>query len=187
MFSEELEMLIGAALADGQITDKERAVLHKRALAEGMDPDEFDMILDARLSKVTQNAEEAVEEAKKKPSTLQQLMDRINEIRNTDFKGSLFKKGSTKQTEAIVSVIRAFRMPNNRDELLELAAFLRPYKKKNIMSSDVSEDYDIQMSYKDRYKELETKVKSQFSNDPQLMEAIGAGPKKGLFGGLFGK
>lgn len=187
MFSEELEMLIDAAIADGTITEKERIVLHKRAQAEGVDVDELDMIIDGRLAMAIQNAREDAIEAEKKPSTLQQLMNRINEIRNTNFKGSLFKKGSTKQTEAIVGVIRAFPMPNDREELLELAAFLSPYKKKNIFSTDDSEDYDIQMSYKDRYKELETKVKSQFSTDPQLMEAIGAGPKKGLFGGVFGK
>lgn len=187
MFSEELEMLINAALADGEITEKERTILHKRAQAEGVDPDELDMIINGRLAMATQNAGEEAVKKEKKTSTLQQLMDRINEIRNTNFKGSLFKKGSTKQTEAIVGAIRGFSMPNDRDELLELAAFLGPYKKKNMWSSDESEDYDIQMSYKDRYKELETKVKSQFSNDPELMEAIGAGPKKGIFGSLFGK
>ena len=37
MFSKELEEIIEAALADGVLTDKERAVLHKRALAEGVD------------------------------------------------------------------------------------------------------------------------------------------------------
>lgn len=52
MFSEELEMLIEAALADGEITEKERSVLHKRALAEGVDPDELDVIVDARLIKM---------------------------------------------------------------------------------------------------------------------------------------
>lgn len=183
MFSEELEMLITAALADGNITDKERAVLHKRAIAENIDPDELDIILDARLM----SARQVDDDNETKSSTLHQLMSRINEIRNTQFKGSLFKKGSEKQTEAIVSVIRAFPMPDDREELLALAAFLRPYKTKHFMSNDYSEDYDIQMSYKDRFKELEAKVKSKFSDDPQLMEAIGAGPKKGLFGTLFGK
>lgn len=191
MFSDELEMLIDAALSDGELTEKERSVLHKRAIAEGVDPDELDLIVNARLAEMQReekhNAfeEDAREEGKR--STLQQMMNRINEIQSTEFKGNLFKKGSTKKVEAIVNVIRGFPMPNDRDELLELAAFLRPYRKKNLFSSDESEDYDIQMSYKDRYKELETKVKSQFSDDPQLMEAIGAGPKKGLFGGLFGK
>lgn len=191
MFSDELEMLIDAALSDGELTEKERSVLHKRAIAEGVDPDELDLIVNARLAEMRreekQNAFEEDTREEGKLSTLQQMMNHINEIQSTEFKGNLFKKGSTKKVEAIVNVIRGFPMPNDRDELLELAAFLRPYRKKNLFSSDESEDYDIQMSYKDRYKELETKVKSQFSDDPQLMEAIGAGPKKGLFGGLFGK
>lgn len=52
MFSKELEEVIEAALADGTITEKERAVLHKRAVAEGVDPDELDVVIDGRLSKM---------------------------------------------------------------------------------------------------------------------------------------
>ncbi|MBP3285367.1 MAG: hypothetical protein J6M15_00285 [Prevotella sp.] len=51
MFSKELEEVIEAALADGVLTDKERAVLHKRAAAEGVDPDELDVVIDGRLAK----------------------------------------------------------------------------------------------------------------------------------------
>lgn len=51
MFSKELEEVIDAALADGVITDKERAVLHKRAQVEGVDPDELDIVIDGRLAK----------------------------------------------------------------------------------------------------------------------------------------
>lgn len=52
MFSKELEEVIEAALADGVITEKERAVLHRRAMAEGVDPDELDVVIDGRLAKV---------------------------------------------------------------------------------------------------------------------------------------
>lgn len=51
MFSKELEEIIEAALADGVLTDKERAVLHKRAQDEGVDPDELDVVIDGRLEK----------------------------------------------------------------------------------------------------------------------------------------
>lgn len=51
-FSKELEEVIEAALADGVITDKERAVLHKKALLEGVDPDELDIVIEGRLSKM---------------------------------------------------------------------------------------------------------------------------------------
>lgn len=53
MYSEQIEELIDAILEDGTITDKERQVLHKRAISEGIDPDEIDVIIDARLAKRT--------------------------------------------------------------------------------------------------------------------------------------
>ena len=52
MFSKELENVIEAALADGVLTDKERAVLHKRAAEEGVDPDELDVVIEGRLAKM---------------------------------------------------------------------------------------------------------------------------------------
>lgn len=52
MYSPELEAIIEAALADGVLTDKEREVLRKRALAEGVDLDEFDIMVEGRLAKM---------------------------------------------------------------------------------------------------------------------------------------
>lgn len=51
LFSQELEELIDAVLQDGTITQKERATLHKRAQSEGADPDEVDIVIEARLNK----------------------------------------------------------------------------------------------------------------------------------------
>lgn len=49
MYNEKIEALISAALTDGVLTEKEKQVLFKRAQAEGIDLDEFEMVLDARL------------------------------------------------------------------------------------------------------------------------------------------
>ncbi len=49
MYNEKIEALISAALADGKLTEKEKQVLFKKAQAEGIDLDEFEMVLDARL------------------------------------------------------------------------------------------------------------------------------------------
>lgn len=51
MFSNELEELIEVAISDGELTDKKRQILFKRASNEGIDIDEFEMILDSRLAK----------------------------------------------------------------------------------------------------------------------------------------
>lgn len=45
----QLEKLIDLALADGVLTDKERQVLARKAQELGVDHDEFEMVLDAKL------------------------------------------------------------------------------------------------------------------------------------------
>ena len=49
MYNEQIEKLIELALADGELTEKEKQVLFKKAEAAGIDLDEFEMVLDAKL------------------------------------------------------------------------------------------------------------------------------------------
>lgn len=51
MFSERLEFLIHNAIEDGQITEKERNVIIRRAQAEGEDIDEVDIYIQSLLQK----------------------------------------------------------------------------------------------------------------------------------------
>lgn len=54
MYNEKIEALIKAALIDGVLTEKEKQILFKRAESEGIDLDEFEMVLDARLVELEQ-------------------------------------------------------------------------------------------------------------------------------------
>lgn len=62
MYNEQIEALISAALADGVLTEKEKQILFKKAESMGIDLDEFEMVLDARLvelkKKETREAEQ---------------------------------------------------------------------------------------------------------------------------------
>ena len=58
MYNEKLEQLIDAALADGELTEKEKQILFKKAQEMGVDLDEFEMVLDARLFKLKKAEEE---------------------------------------------------------------------------------------------------------------------------------
>lgn len=49
VYDEHLENLIEMALTDGVLTEKEKQVLFKRAEAQGIDRDEFEMVLEAKL------------------------------------------------------------------------------------------------------------------------------------------
>lgn len=63
MYDEKIEALINAALADGVLTEKEKQVLFKRAEAEGIDLDEFEMVLDARLVELEKAEKEKAEKS----------------------------------------------------------------------------------------------------------------------------
>lgn len=49
IYGNYLEHLIDMALADGELTEKEKQVLFKKAEDDGIDLNEFEMVLDARL------------------------------------------------------------------------------------------------------------------------------------------
>lgn len=60
----DLEKLIQAALADGVVTDKERAILIKKVKEADGDTDEFEMLLDARIYEAQQKSGKAKPEPK---------------------------------------------------------------------------------------------------------------------------
>lgn len=63
MYDEKIETLIKAALADGVLTEKEKQVLFKRAQEAGIDLDEFEMVLDARLVELQKAEKEKAEKS----------------------------------------------------------------------------------------------------------------------------
>ena len=64
MYNEQIEALIEAALADGKITEKEKQILFKRAQSMGIDLDEFEMFLNAKLIQL-QKAESSAQKSNK--------------------------------------------------------------------------------------------------------------------------
>lgn len=60
LYDEKIEALISAALADGVLTEKEKQILFKKAQAQGIDLDEFEMVLDARLVEIEKAEKEKV-------------------------------------------------------------------------------------------------------------------------------
>lgn len=65
MYNEQLEQLIDAALADGVLTEKEKQILFKKAQTFGVDLDEFEMVLDARLFKLQKEQQTAAPKSNK--------------------------------------------------------------------------------------------------------------------------
>lgn len=89
MYSEELEMLIDAALEDGELTEKEKQVLFKRAQAEGIDLDEFEMIINARLLK-----KKKAQQTNVPPSAPAPQSNKIGEMQKCPVCGTLYVSGT---------------------------------------------------------------------------------------------
>lgn len=87
--NEELEKLIDLALADGQLTDKERQVLFKKAEKLGVDMDEFEMVLDAKLFQKTNQATTTTQTAT--PKT-----DKVGDLKKCPSCGAAVSSFSTK-------------------------------------------------------------------------------------------
>ena len=68
MFSQRLEEIIKASLVDGIITDKERQVIKRMAVKEGIDEDTVDVLLDARIQEIRQEKQAKAPKVHKCPA-----------------------------------------------------------------------------------------------------------------------
>ena len=90
MLTPELEQLIKCALEDGVLTNKERSVLMRKAQEAGVDMDEFEMILDAKLHQT----QKATETASPKPSS-----NKYGEVRKCPACGAMVSAFTTRCSE----------------------------------------------------------------------------------------
>lgn len=199
MFSKDLQELIDAAVADGIITEKERETLHKRAQAEGVDVDELDMIIDARLVKLNHSGEgEAkIPGVPKKESAAKELSRLLREaqekyerrLSNVDdswYDGLATEVEETQiryeRDETIGTIIRNFHVPNDRDDVLD---FLLLCKKSYMARADTAisrkeigwttdnRSMDTaDMAYIEKGMELIGRAKAYYPQDSAIMTVV---------------
>ncbi len=80
LYNEKMEALISAALMDGVLTEKEKQILFKKAQEQGIDLDEFEMVLDARLVEL-QKAEQEKAEKKAAEKSAAPKSQRATDVR----------------------------------------------------------------------------------------------------------
>ena len=91
MHSPELEKLIEAALIDGALTEKEKQILFKKAEKEGVDLDEFEMILDARLHEKQQSMKKT-----ETPPSIASKSNKYGEVKKCPNCGAIVQPFQTK-------------------------------------------------------------------------------------------
>jgi hypothetical protein len=92
LYDPQLEKLIDLALVDGQLTDKERQVLCRKAQSMGIDLDEFEMVLDARVYHRSQQAPAQPAQAPVQPK-------KVKEVRKCPACGALVESFTTRCAE----------------------------------------------------------------------------------------
>ena len=181
MYNEQLEQLIDAALADGELTEKEKQILFKKAQAMGVDLDEFEMVLDARLVKLQKDEAEKAASSAPKSNKLGDVkkcpacgamvqsfhgtcpecgyaFEGVNANSAVKELSSLLQKTSDqKQMERVVDT---YPIPMEKAALLAFVTWLRP------QSTDSKNP--LAKSYYKKYAECINKIRICFATDKEL-------------------
>lgn len=186
MYDPQLEQLIDAALADGELTEKEKQILFKKAQSFGVDLDEFEMVLDARLVKMKKAEQEKAAtsapksnklgDVKKCPSCgamVQSYQGVCPEcgyaFEGVDANSAVKELSNLLQKESdhkkMEKIIDNYPIPMEKASLLAFVTWLRP------QSTDSKNP--LANSYYKKYAECVNKIKVSFSNDKDLQQFIG--------------
>jgi hypothetical protein len=122
MYNEQIENLINLALADGELTEKEKQILFKKAEAAGIDLDEFEMVLEAKLFE---------KQKSDKPVSAAPKSDKLGDVKKCPACGAIVQSFATKcsdcgtefrNIEASQNIIKFFEkldeLESNRKENL---------------------------------------------------------------------
>lgn len=185
MYNEQIEGLISAALADGVLTEKEKQILFKKAQSQGIDLDEFEMVLDARLVELQKaEKEKAAKSAPKSdkygtvrkcpacgaivpafqgvcPECGHEFMDVDANASSKKLAEQLLKENNTNKQKQI---IETFPLPNTKADLLEFLTALKP------RINDAKDP--LSKSYFKKYQECIEKAKVTFPNDKLIAPFI---------------
>jgi hypothetical protein len=126
MYNEQIDSLINLALTDGDLTEKEKQILFKKAESLGIDLDEFEMVLEAKLFDKKKTLQEATNKTHAAPKS-----DKFGDVKKCPSCGAITQSFSTKcldcgnefrNIEAAHNIIKFFEklneLENKRNENL---------------------------------------------------------------------
>lgn len=190
MYSKELEELIDSVLADGVITDQERAVLRKRALACGEDPDEVMIVVDGRLAKMKKAASPVTPATEKRgnivkcPNCGAPIEAGAVKCKECGYVFTNVKANNTAKEFAIMleqriqkvsndydktninkvnEFIKNFPLPTGKEDMLEFIASLDARRRSKS---------NYQEAYNAKYQECVTKAKTLFAGDADFTSLL---------------
>jgi len=158
-YSDNLEELISMAVADGKITDKERRALVRRAMDEGIDPDEFEMVLESRFRDVSVEATDKGE--------VLDTQGRRSIMSSEKLSNLLLKEDSAKRR---INIIKDFPIPSAAEDLLEFIMTMSTKAKNQGKSSgdDGGDGFMEKRAYVAKYDEACLKAQTFFPGDSRF-------------------
>ena len=184
IYGSYMEHLIDMALADGELTEKEKQVLFKKAEANGIDLDEFEMVLDARLyekQKTTQTNQPTSQIAAsydiKCPGTMSSfnlLSSKLEELENKK-KDSVWGMVKDEIIDSKkVAVINDFPIPTTKEDILEFISMAAPLGKPAtrpmLLSGLDYGKYGIAKAWRSKSEQAIMKARLFMKDDPMLEE-----------------
>ena len=191
MYNEQIEALISAALADGVLTEKEKQVLFKKAQSQGIDLDEFEMVLDARLVELKKEEKKKAEKSAPKSTkygdvrkcpvcgALVPALSGVCPDCGYEFSGIEVSKTAEKLAEKLNNVstydeneaikekreiIEQFPIPNTKSELIGFLIAAKPHIQD---SSD-----PLAKAYLKKYQQCAEQAKLAFPGDKLIAPYI---------------
>lgn len=190
MYSKELEELIDSVLADGVITDQERTVLRKRALACGEDPDEVMIVVDGRLAKMKKGASPAIPATEKRgnivkcPNCGAPIEAGAVKCKECGYVFTNVKANNTAKEFAIMleQRIQKVRYDDDKTNINKVNEFIKNYPlptgKEDLLEFIASLDArrrsksNYQEAYNAKYQECVTKAKTLFAGDSDVTSLL---------------
>lgn len=186
----EIEKLIDLALADGQITEKERNVILKKAAELGVDADEVEMTLDGKLHQLEASnpkQKEKVGNIKTCPACGAEVKalklkcddcehEFINNSSNSNLTQLEKKLASVKADDdkKRIKIITDHPISNDKETMFELLS----YMSSKVLSANTESDSSVITAYQGRAIEIITKLRFVCGTDPLLMEQLNQISKK---------
>lgn len=193
MYNEKIEALVDVALEDGVLTDKERSLLLRKAQEFGIDPDEFEMVLDARVAKLNKAKPTPVANATENSGKIRDLLKQLDELelekqstldiisgRLKSFVADSDDDYSERLIQKKRNLIQNFPLPTSQEDILEFLSLALPLAKKkgNVFTRFISDDSEndahneLAPAWKSKCEQLVTMAKFSMKDNPEILREI---------------
>lgn len=160
-YSDELETLISMAIADGKISESERRLLFRKAIEEGIEQDEFELVLQSRIYDAQKSALSKGESLDTQSARMTMSTSKLAE-----------KLSKARSKEQRANIVLNFPIPTTEADLMEFMMTMST-KAKSIKGSKLSEDEQKEKSaYIAKYYEAVLKAQTFFGNDPRVQNVM---------------